>query len=72
MEANDNAQNFKIVLVGETGKVQFKLGVGKTSIISRFVNDKFDPNFMTTSGASFASKSVYSEEYDRFIQFEVL
>ena len=61
---NSNAENCKVVLVGETG-------VGKTSIISRFCSNKFDTVFMPTPGASFTSKSVYIDEYDKIIKFEV-
>ena len=35
--------SFKFILVGDTG-------VGKTSIISRFVENKFDPNHEYTVG----------------------
>jgi Ras-related protein Rab-6A len=62
---NGNAENCKVVLVGETG-------VGKTSIISRFCNNKFDSVFMPTPGASFTSKSLYIDEYDKIIKFEVI
>ena len=45
----------KIVLIGESG-------VGKTCIISRFVNDMFDSNSLSTSGASYAAKTLRFEE----------
>ena len=61
----NNAENCKVVLIGETG-------VGKTSIISRFVNNKFENIFMPTPGASFTSKPLYIEEFDKIIKFEVV
>ena len=59
----DNAKNIKVVLVGETD-------VGKTSVISRFCNNKFESVFMPTAGASFSSKTLYFEEFDKIIKFE--
>ena len=41
----------KVVLLGEAG-------VGKTSIISRYVNDTFSDVLMSTTGASFAVKKL--------------
>lgn len=67
----NSAEYCKIVLIGETGMSKFSVGVGKTSIISRFVHNKFESEFMTTLGASYASKSMYIEEYDKMLKFEV-
>ena len=67
----NNAENCKVVLIGETGILLNYKGVGKTSIISRFVHNKFDSEFMTTLGASYAAKSLFLEEYDKMIKFEV-
>ena len=41
----------KVVLLGETG-------VGKTSIISRYVTNKFSDVLMSTTGASYATKKI--------------
>lgn len=41
----------KIMSIGDSG-------VGKTSILQRFVDDKFSPTFMTTVGIDFKSKTV--------------
>ena len=41
----------KVVLLGEAG-------VGKTSIISRYVSNTFSDVLMSTTGASFATKKV--------------
>ena len=43
---------WKIVLLGQSN-------VGKTSIISRYVNNKFSDFIMSTTGATFASKNKY-------------
>jgi GTPase SAR1 family protein len=45
--------------------------VGKTSIISRFINNTFQANNMSTTGASFAAKTMYFEKYDKTVKFEV-
>ena len=54
----------KVVLIGETG-------VGKTSIISRYIQNQFSPVLMSTTGASFATKSIYLEEQKQSIKFEI-
>jgi GTPase SAR1 family protein len=46
-------------------------GVGKTSIISRYINNTFQQNNMSTTGASFAAKSMYFENFDKNLKFEV-
>jgi len=45
----------KIVLIGESG-------VGKTSIISQFINEKFDSNVLSTFGEQFARKEMQITE----------
>lgn len=42
---------FKIVIIGDTA-------VGKTSLISHFINGKFIPNISSTIGASFSSRDL--------------
>jgi len=63
----------KVVLLGESGKIiwEIDIGVGKTSIISRFINNTFQANNMSTTGASFAAKTMYFEKYDKTVKFEV-
>ena len=66
MEDDDEEEEIcKIVLLGESG-------VGKTCIISRFINNTFEEGLMSTNGASYASKSCSFPEYEnRTIKFEV-
>ena len=45
--------------------------MGKTSIISRYINNTFLSNSMSTTGASFSSKTMYFEKYDKYVKFEV-
>jgi GTPase SAR1 family protein len=59
-----NAVSCKIVLLGESG-------VGKTSIISRFIKNIFSSNELPTPGASFASKIMHFDEFNKNIKFEV-
>ena len=54
----------KIVLIGESG-------VGKTSIINRYISDTFSPVLTATPGASFATKTVFLKEYNQSIKFEI-
>jgi GTPase SAR1 family protein len=66
-----NSQNFdsaavacKVVLIGDSG-------VGKTSIIARYVKNLFSSDCLPTPGASFASKVMNFHEYDKVIKFDV-
>ena len=62
---NDDAiLNCKVVLLGESG-------VGKTSIITRYVNNYFEDNSLTTNGASSTYKTIYLEQYNKSIKFEI-
>jgi GTPase SAR1 family protein len=61
---DSNAVSCKVVLLGESG-------VGKTSIISRYVKNLFSSNELPTPGASFASRIVLFNEFDKHVKFEV-
>ena len=51
--------------------IYLKEGVGKTSIISRYINNTFQSNTMSTTGASFAAKTMYFENHDKNVKFEI-
>ena len=62
---DDNAKSVKAVLLGESG-------VGKTCIIARFINNTFENNIMSTTGASYAGKTMAFEEFGgKCIKFEI-
>ena len=46
-------------------------GVGKTSIISRYISNTFTSVLMSTTGASFASKIMVLEKENQSIKFEI-
>ena len=54
----------KVVLIGETG-------VGKTSIISRYISNTFSSALTPTPGANFTTKISKFLEYARDIKFEI-
>ena len=58
---DENVIRCKVIIVGNSG-------VGKTSIISRYLG-KYDPNVKSTIGASFANKSEIIN--DKEILFEI-
>ena len=65
MEDTENAKVCKVVLLGESG-------VGKTSIIDRFVNDNFEDGKAPTIISSFVSKIMIFEDYkDKSVKFEI-
>ena len=51
MSALDNVETLKVVLIGETG-------VGKTSIISQFIDQIFQTDQQSTIGGTYSSKTV--------------
>lgn len=53
---------YKLVFVGDQS-------VGKTSIITRFMYDKFDNNYQATIGIDFLSKTMYLE--DRTVRLQL-
>ena len=54
----------KVVLLGESG-------VGKTSIISQFTSNTFNPRCATSVSAQFISKKVEFPEYHKTIKFDI-
>ena len=51
MSNNQNIPPIKLILLGDTG-------VGKSSIIKRFMEDSFESNLISTMGSSFLEKTV--------------
>ena len=54
----------KIVLLGDSG-------VGKTCIISRYISGAFDHNAPSTNGASYASKILNFEKFNKTISLDI-
>ena len=54
----------KVVLLGDSG-------VGKTSIISRYISGFFDKNTPTTNGSSFCCKNVRFEQLDKNLLLDI-
>ena len=54
----------KVVLLGESG-------VGKTSIISQFIEHEFYEFLTSTTGAQFSTKMVTFSKYNKSIDFEI-
>ena len=54
----------KVVLIGESG-------VGKTSIINRYITNEFEANMASTNGGSFIAKTIYLKDYKQSIKFEI-
>ena len=65
MAEEDTTKTCKVVLLGESG-------VGKTCIIARFINNTFEDNIMSTTGASYAGKTMTFDEFNgKSIKFEI-
>jgi len=60
----ENPISVKVVLLGESG-------VGKTSIISQFTSNKFNPRCPTSVSAQFISKTMKFPEYNKTIKFDI-
>ena len=54
----------KVVLIGESG-------VGKTSIISRYISNSFSTSLTSTPGANFTTKTVFIQDKNQSIKFEI-
>ena len=63
-EPQEGALSCKVVLVGESG-------VGKTSIISRYISNTFKSQLMATSGANYVGKNLFMEDENQLIKFEI-
>ena len=58
-----SVESFKVVLVGESG-------VGKTSIISQFIDQTFQEDQQSTTGGAFSTKSVVCDG-GKILKFEI-
>ena len=64
-EDDEGAQTCKVVLLGASGD-------GKTCIIARFINNTFEENLISTTGASYAGKTMTFDEFGgKSIKFEI-
>ena len=54
----------KVVLIGESG-------VGKTSIITRYIQNEFTSSLSPTPGANFTTKLIYIKDYEQTVKFEI-
>ena len=60
----DNIPSYKIVLMGASG-------VGKTSIINRYLKHSFDDETLTTTGICFNSKTLTFEDTQETCKIDV-
>ena len=56
-------ESFKVVLVGESG-------VGKTSIITQYIDQTFQKDLQSTTGGTFSTKSVECDG-GKILKFEI-
>ena len=62
-EEDENYKSCKVVLLGETG-------VGKTSIISRYITNVFSPIVMTSTSSSFVTKDIEIDKNNK-VRFQI-
>jgi len=60
---SESIESFKVVLVGESG-------VGKTSIITQFIDQTFQEDQQSTTGGTFSTKSVICDN-GKTLKFEI-
>ena len=63
MKDKDNI-SCKVVLVGDAG-------VGKTSIIERYINDKYEENQKTTLVSSYTFKKIDIKKYNKSVSLDI-
>ena len=61
---SSSVETVKVVLLGESG-------VGKTSITTQFTEKSFSEEFITSASATFVSKILEYEEYQKALKFEI-
>ena len=65
VDEDENIPSFKIVLMGSSG-------VGKTSIINRYIKKEFDEEVLTTTGICFNSKILKFQETNDSCKIDVI
>ena len=60
----ENPDSFKVVLLGESG-------VGKTSILNRFIKNAFTDNIVSTAGVCFLSKIIEIPGIKKYCKLDV-
>ena len=65
MSDGKTLKNYKVALLGESG-------VGKTSIVIRYINDTFNQSVLTTTGVSFLSKNILFPETNESCKLDVI
>ena len=60
---SESSESFKVVLVGESG-------VGKTSIITQFIDQTFQDDQQSTTGGTFSTKTVICDN-SKVLKFEI-
>lgn len=64
-QSDQSVVTCKVVLLGESG-------VGKTSIISRYLTNNFNSNYISTHAANYTTKSLTYDEYNgRSVKFNI-
>ena len=65
MSDGKTLKNYKVALLGESG-------VGKTSIVIRYINDTFNQSVLSTTGVSFLSKNIFFPETNESCNLDVI
>ena len=63
-EEKDEKSTCKVVLIGRSG-------VGKTSIISKFIYNKFSIDLPSTIGCTYSTKDFYCKKYNKNITYNI-
>ena len=65
MEDDKKLKNYKVVLLGDSG-------VGKTSIVCRYIKNTFDNQLLSTAGVCFFSKNIVLPEIKQSCKLDVI
>ena len=64
MDGKKDSLKCKVVLVGNSG-------VGKTSIVERYIHDTFDSEILSSCSAQYNEKKIWLEENKKTLRFEL-